>query len=241
MVEPVFTKETAPSHIPSAPVRRRAPTDWRAADRLVADHYYLCQRGSRKFWRSGLERGDLEQVAAVGLIKAARRYDAATRTPFEAYAWVTIVGELMHHVRDHERLVRLPRSLGSLERRFARAHETLLGRLGREPSDADLACELGVLVPVMRDVRRTREAAVAVGLDGLESRACAEAALDPDDRMLIDLAFRTLTPVERRIIVGVYVLGLSQLEIGRRLGLSPKRVSRAHHGALQRMHRAWAS
>ena len=72
----------------------------RSTDGLVASFHHLCKRGAHKFWRSGLERNDLEQVAAIGLIKAARRYDPTMPTPFEAYAWLMIVGELMHHVRD---------------------------------------------------------------------------------------------------------------------------------------------
>ncbi|GAC1544739.1 MAG: hypothetical protein NVS3B16_13210 [Vulcanimicrobiaceae bacterium] len=60
-----------------------------------------------------------------------------------------------------------------------------------------------------------------------------------EDRLLVDAAFAALGELERRIIVGVYVLGLTQLELGRRLGMSPKRVSRAHHTALRTMQRSW--
>jgi len=243
VVEPVFLKEASSSLIP--PVERRrlyAAVDRAAAERLVTTYHYLCLRGARKFWRSGLERSDLEQVAAIGLIKASRRYDERMRTPFEAYAWLLIVGELMHHVRDHERPVRLPRSLCALERPYVRAHDALQGRLGREPRDDEVARELGVLVSVVRELRRMRDVAVIAGLDAVELHAPAQdGALGVEDRLLVDSAFRALSILERRIIVGVYLLGLSQLELGRRLGISPKRVSRAHHGALRRMQRAWAS
>ena len=228
MVEPIFRKERTPS-VPSP-----------ATDHLVAAYHYLCRRGARKFLRSGLERSDLEQVAAIGLIKASRRYNEATRTPFEAYAWLMIVGELMHHVRDFERPIRLPRALQTLEQRYTRAHDALLGRFGREPSDDELAIELGVLVTAVRELRRTRETALTASLDAIDTRAAvAPAAADVEDRLLVDAAFRSLNIDERRIIAGVYILGLTQLEVGRRLGISPKRVSRAHHGALARMKHAW--
>lgn len=230
MVEPVFLKKIIPS-VPSL-----------AADQLVSAYHYLCRRGARKFWRSGLERSDLEQVAAIGLIKASRRYNEETRTPFEAYAWLMIVGELMHHVRDHERPIRLPRALRSLERRHTRAYDALLSRLGREPSDTELAAELGILVTEVRELRRTRETTMTADLDAADMRAAvAPTAVDAEDRLLVDAAFRTLSIDERRIIAGVYILGLTQLEVGRRLGISPKRVSRAHHGALARMKHAWVS
>ena len=230
MVEPIFRKEPSPS-VPS-------PT----ADLLVSAYHYLCRRGARKFLRSGLERSDLEQVAAIGLIKASRRYNAETSTPFEAYAWLMIVGELMHYVRDYERPIRLPRAIRLLERRYAHAHDTLLGRLGREPSDEELAIELGVLVMAVRELRRSRETVMTADLEALETRTVvAPVAVDVEDRLLVDAAFRTLDIDQRRIIAGVYLLGLTQLEVGRRLGISPKRVSRAHHGALARMKHACVS
>ncbi|HEY0799067.1 MAG TPA: sigma factor, partial [Candidatus Baltobacteraceae bacterium] len=104
-----------------------------AREQTITSYQYLCRRGARKFLRPGLERCDLEQVAAIGLIKAYDRYDVSLHTPFEAYAWLSIVSELMHHVRDAEGIVRLPRRLRGLERRYARAHEQLAMRLKRTP------------------------------------------------------------------------------------------------------------
>ena len=212
MVNPVFVGDHSPALFAHA-----CPDSSRhaAADRLVTAHQHLCRRGARKFWRSGLERCDLEQVAAIGLIKASRRYDPAASTPFEAYAWMTIVGELMHYVRDHERAVRVPRRLKALEPHFNRALEVCGGRLGHEPSDAEMAAEMGVLEHTVAEIRRVRVAAAMLPLD------------DP------------LSLLERRIVVGIYVLGLTQLELGRTLGLSSRRVSRVRHAALARMQRAW--
>jgi len=209
---------------------------------LVCAHRYLCRRGARKFWRTGLERSDLEQVAAIGLIKASRRYDASVATPFEAYAWMLIVGELMHHVRDSERIVRIPRRVRDLERRFVRASDALSARLGREPADEEIAVEIGVVMKAIGDVRRARESALVLTLEDAATRRLH--AVEPialEDRLLVESALTALSELERRIIVGVYIVGLTQLELGRRLGVSPKRISRAHHAALRSMQRAWAS
>jgi RNA polymerase sigma-B factor len=237
LVNPVFVGEQSPALFGHACAdgSRRA-----AADRLVTAHQHLCRRGARKFWRSGLERCDLEQVAAVGLIKASRRYDPAASTPFEAYAWMTIVGELMHYVRDHERAVRVPRRLKALEPHFNRALEVCGARLGHEPSDAELAAEMGILEHTVAEIRRVRVAAAMLPLDDPGARAIAcDPSIAIEDRMLVDAAFARLSLLERRIVVGVYVLGLTQLELGRTLGLSSRRVSRVRHAALARMQRAW--
>jgi len=212
-----------------------------SADGLVAGYQYLCRRGARKFLRSGLERPDLEQVAAIGLIKASRSFRTTSGTPFEAYAWVMIVGELMHYVRDHEGPIRIPRWVRSLEPSFQRAHDACLGRLGREPTDVELAHEMGVLAQTVGEIRRAR--GVALRADIAEASRLPEdprSALEVEDRLLVVDAFSRLNRLERRLLVGVYVLGLSRLELARRLGLPPRRVSRILREALDRMRRTWA-
>ncbi len=231
MVHPVFLNERSSSQSAG----QRDPND------LIVAHHYLCRRGARKFLRPGVERCDLEQVAAIGLVKAARRYDAAVRTPFEAFAWLLIVGELMHYVRDHERPVRIPRGLRRLEARAQRARDACLARLGREPSDAELAGELGVFVGAIHDLRRAACSARPMPLDEIDgAHVRPSQALSPEDRFLVDEAFAALGQLERRIIVGVYLLGLPQVELSRRLGIAPRRVSRLHHAALRRMQQSWS-
>lgn len=71
------------------------PTEFNR-DALVAAHYGMCRRGARKFRRAGTDLADLEQVAVLGLLKAIRYFRTELQTPFEAYAWIMVVGELMH-------------------------------------------------------------------------------------------------------------------------------------------------
>ncbi len=212
---------------------------------MIVAYAYLCRRGARKFLRSGLERCDLEQVAAIGLIKATDRYDLGMRTPFEAFAWLMIVGELMHHVRDYERLVRIPRRLQALERRYGATTDALAGALGRDPRDGEVAEAMGILSTTVGELRRAREAGQILRLDDPEADngrndpvfATPQAELTLEDRMLLDAALSSLSILERRVVVGLYLLGMTQLELARRLGISPKRVSRLHGAALARMQR----
>jgi RNA polymerase sigma factor (sigma-70 family) len=69
-------------------------------ERLVAEYWYLCRRAARRFKRCGLERGDLEQVGAIGLIKAVQRYRSPHGAPFEAFASLLVRGEVMHYLRN---------------------------------------------------------------------------------------------------------------------------------------------
>lgn len=197
--------------------------------------------------RAGLERSDLEQVAAIGLIKAADRYDAAMRTPFEAFAWIMVVGELMHYVRDHERLVRLPRRLHVLERRYAATLETLSVELGRAPRDSEIGKAMGIVSTTVAELRRARESHQVLPLHdpGVAAKAYAPLAdcddvLPLEDRLLLKIALASLSQLERRVVVGLYLLGMTNLELARRMRISPKRVSRLHGTALTHLQRVCA-
>src|SRR5579872_644259 len=165
----------------------------------IAAHRYLCVRAARKFVRSGTDRCDLEQVAALGLIKAVDRYDGRGGAPFEAYAWVLIVGELMHYVRDSERLLRVPRRVRELERRWYSAQCELRALLGREPSESEVIQFLGIRLDEAHDVLRCRENAQVLSFEALrpsEWRSLAYTIDDaPLDRAWVARALRTLTPL----------------------------------------------
>lgn len=211
-------------------------------DGVIQSYRYLCTRGARKFLRRGLDRLDLEQVAAIGLIKACDRYDPASQTPFEAYAWLMIVGELMHHVRDSEHLVRVPRWLRRLEKRHGRAHERLVARLEREPTDVEIAREIDVPLSAVRELQRARNAMLTESADGpagtsrdVDAIGVAPADGPADNRLLVERALRALNPLERTIVLGVYALGMTQTEIGRHVGLRARQIYRLHRAALLRM------
>lgn len=211
----------------------------------VVDAYrYLCSRGARKFKRSHNDRADLEQVAALGLIKAATNYRSEMQTPFQAYAWIMIVGELMHYVRDHECMVRPPRSLLALEKRYAEGWDRFCSAHHREPTTTEIACALGVPLNDIVELRRLRRVShAAVEADGTERPDGIDLLPDPesgiglDERITLSVAVDELGARERAIIFGTYGAGLTQTEIARRLGLSQSHVSKLLSRALARIAR----
>jgi RNA polymerase sigma-B factor len=204
-------------------------------DAVIAAYGYLCRRGARKFRRAESEPSDLEQVAAIGLIKATDRYRAERTTPFEAYAWLLIVGELMHYVRDHERTIRIPRRLRTLERRYVAAWETLAASRQAEPTTADLADALGVGTAEVEELLVSTRAAVPC--DALAARATT---ISIDERLTITMAVEALSARERTVVLGTYAAGLSQSEIAMLIGLSQSQVSKILSRALGKLHRSVA-
>jgi RNA polymerase sigma-B factor len=215
---------------------------------VIAAYRYLCVRGARKFRRADSEPADLEQVAAVGLIKATDTYCATRSTPFEAYAWLMIVGELMHYVRDHERAVRVPRSLRALERRYVTVWEDIAARSHAEPTVTQLAAALAVPPRTIAELRAMRRGNRASDPERDTPRAVLQCDALPDassplsleDRLAVRLAIDSLEGRERTVVLGTYVAGLSQSEIAAVIGLSQSQVSKILGRALGKLHRCVA-
>jgi len=84
-----------------------------AADALVVEHLTFAAKVAANYARrTGHPKEDLEQLAAIGLIKASRRYDIHRmgRSPnhFIAYARPFVNGEITHYLRDKGFLISVP-------------------------------------------------------------------------------------------------------------------------------------
>jgi RNA polymerase sigma-B factor len=210
-------------------------------DDVIAAHMYLCKRGARKFRRSETDSADLEQVAAIGLVKATDAYRPERTTPFEAYAWIVIVGELMHYARDCERAVRVPRWLRSIDRRYVTTWETLAARGHAEPTPQQLARELDVTIEVVDQIQALRRSQTidtdARGISAFDTIAAPVRGLSVEDRLTLDLALDQLDERERTIVLGTFGAGLSQSEIAGLLRISQSQISKLLTRALGKLSR----
>jgi RNA polymerase sigma-B factor len=208
-------------------------------DAVIGAHLYLCKRGARKFRRSENDAADLEQVAAIGLVKATDAYRIERTTPFEAYAWIVIVGELMHYVRDSERAIRIPRSLRSLERHYVSAWERLAAHYHAEPTTQQLATALDVGIDVIEQLRAMRQSHEGDGDISMPSRIdvlpASARGLAIEERLTLTIALEELDDRERAIVLGTYGAGLSQQEIALMLRLSQSQVSKLLARALGKL------
>ena len=82
---------------------------------------------------------DLEQVAAMGLVKAIDRFNLARGFAFSTFAVPTIQGELKRHYRDRVWSVGVPRTVRERCVRVERVSSALSGELGRPPTVAEIA------------------------------------------------------------------------------------------------------
>jgi RNA polymerase sigma-B factor len=214
----------------------RRTGDRATRDRLIEQHIGLARHCARRFADRGEPLDDLSQVAMVGLMKAVERYDPDAGTPFAGYAVPTILGELRRYFRDATWAVHVPRRAKDLHVRLSPAIEALQHRLGRSPTPAELADELGVSID---DVLEASEASAAyrphtldapagdhggVLLERLASGAPGQEAVDV--KLLLAQVMEGLPERERTILQLRFVDELSQAEIAQRVGISQMHVSR---------------
>jgi DNA-directed RNA polymerase specialized sigma subunit len=120
------------------------------ADALVVEHLpFAAKVAANDARRTGHPREDLEQLAAIGLIKASRRYDShhPGRSPnhFIAYARPYVNGEITHYLRDKGFLISVP---GRWRELYARGQKLL-----RQGVSADqLPTRLGISLERWSDI-----------------------------------------------------------------------------------------
>ncbi len=202
---------------------------------------------ARRYHRRGIDEQDLEQVAMLGLCKAVRGFQPARGVSFAAYAVPTITGELKRHFRDAGWMVRPTRSLQEFGRSMRAAEEHLVQRSGHQPSTVEVAAFLDVPVEQVEAARQAERGFWAGSLDtpdGATGQALGATLADPhDDFELVDAALvvcpalAALTARERRIVQLRYVNGMTQAEIGSRIGVSQMQVSRLLRDVLAKLRR----
>ncbi len=205
---------------------------------LVMANLGVAQSIARRYRNRGIPLDDLEQVARLGLVKAARSFDPSRRTDFLAYAVPTIRGEVRKHFRDQGWMVRPPRRIQELQSRILAAASELTQELGRSPRPSEIAAALeipmgeveealaadGCFTPSSLD-RPVGPAADAPALgDMLASQHDDHEAVDA--RVILGPAVRRLSERERRILHLRFFNGWTQEEIAREIGVTQMHVSR---------------
>jgi RNA polymerase sigma-B factor len=214
-------------------------------DRLVEVNLQIALDVARRYRSRGVPIEDLEQVASLGLVKAARGYDPERATDFLSYAVPTIRGEVRRYFRDHGWTVRPPRSVQQAQARITATESDLCQELGRAPRPSEIAerldLDLGLVVealaangcfsPTSLDATPTgaesgigeRLGEHGASFDSAEARVALRpllAHLDRRERIMLEMRF---------------FKGSTQSEIGEVLGITQMQVSRLLSALLARL------
>ncbi len=216
----------------------RAPSgvDTENRNALALEHLPLARQLARWYSGRGQSTDDLVQVASLGLVRAAERFDPSHGKEFHAFAIPTILGELRRHFRDHAWAVRVPRTLQESTLQVQRATEELRQTLGHDATLADLADELGLVEEEVLLAQRTDgEARSSYSLDHPlgDDATVADVVGELDPRLdLVErvcdvrVVLRRLPEREQQILLLRFYGERTQSEIAERLGISQVHVSR---------------
>lgn len=215
-------------------------------ERVVLLNAPVARSIASRYRSKGVDPDDLEQVAYLGLVKAANGYRLDASTAFLAYAVPTIRGELKRYFRDCAWTVRPPRRVQEMQGSIAAAEPELTQRLGHLPTDQETADALGREPDEVAEATSVRGCFSTLSLDApaaTESGASLiDTVADAEDGFEFVETVHTLAPAvsglgdrDRHILQLRFGAGLTQEEIGNELGVSQMQVSRLLRGILDRL------
>jgi RNA polymerase sigma factor (sigma-70 family) len=221
-------------------------------NRFIEHNLKLVVAIAKDYRNLGLSFPDLIQEGNLGLIRAVEKFDHRRGFKFSTYAVWWIRQALVRAIQNHSRTIRLPSHVHDRLQRSQRVRAELTGKLGREPTPAELAPALGTDTDALEALDRLSREAISLesNVAGTEKRLedfvpdqmaeRPDGGID-DDRMRsgVGTLIGTLTPREQLILRLRYGLAGEEEhtleQIGQSLGLSRERVRQLEARALKKL------
>ncbi|MGH2740216.1 MAG: RNA polymerase sigma factor WhiG [Actinomycetota bacterium] len=203
-----------------------------------------------------VEQADLVSYGIFGLMDALEKFDPAREIKFETYAVPRIKGAIIDELRAMDWV---PRSIRSKARQVDKANNELEAKLGRAPTDAEVAERLGMELEELHDVVgqisfvsvMALEETVAGGDDRSESRSLLDTLSDAglgasagmeehETRGILSASINSLAEREKIVVTLYYFEGMTLAEIGEILGVTESRICQIHTKAVGHLRELFA-
>lgn len=197
------------------------------------------------------ELDDLKQQGYIGLCKSVDGYRASEGVPFANYAAIWIRQSMVRYIEDCGGVIRLPNGTRSLLVRYRRFNAAMLAGYGREASDDEARCYLGISKSTMERLHQAELADKVKSIDAQISDDCYLYEVIPghDDpeteavdnvqrqqlKMVLWGAVEELPDKQPDIIKTRYQKGLTMKAVGECHGMSKDEVRTIHDKAILRL------
>lgn len=192
---------------------------------------------------------DLVHAGVLGLMDALNKFDQSKHVQFSSYAKFRIRGAILDSLRE---LDWSPRELRRKGRLVEQALSQLAGKLGRAPTEMELAKELGIELREFQELVAELDGLELSSLrvesphDGKEEDLTDRVSAAPDEtpffhclraemKDLLAQAISELAEKEQRVLSLYYFDELTMKEVGEVLGIGESRVSQIHSLAMVRL------